>query len=144
MEHAMIRRLGLVLIVLTPLTVSAAPQSQATPAPIVFFDIAGPDGPRLQKFYSELFAWKIGGGGTFAASVTTPLSGLIRQDPAATVFYVGVEDITATLERIVANGGTIVFPRLEVPSRVILGMFKDPAGNQLGLVEMKDGKAKIP
>jgi len=144
MEHATIRRLALVLILLTPLAVSAAPQPQATPAPIVFFDIAGPDGPRLQKFYNELFAWKIAGDGTFAAPVTPPLSGVIRQDPAATVFYIGVEDVNATLKRIVANGGTIVFPRLEVPGRVIIGMFKDPAGNQVGLVEMQGGKAKVP
>jgi uncharacterized protein len=144
MEHTMIRRFALVLIALTPLAVSAAPQPQATPAPVVFFDIAGPDGPRLHKFYNELFAWKIGQDGAFTAPVTTPIPAVIRQDPAATLLYVGVEDITATLKKIVASGGTIVFPRLEVPGRVVIGMFKDPAGNQVGLVEMQNGKAKVP
>jgi uncharacterized protein len=139
----MMRSLLAAAVLLSATVVSAAPQSP-TSAPIVFFDIAGADGPRLQKFYNELFAWTIAGDGTFAAPVTTPLSGVIRQDPAATLFYVGVEDINATLKRIAANGGTIVFPRLEVPGRVIIGMFKDPAGNQVGLVEMKDGKAKVP
>jgi uncharacterized protein len=117
---------------------------QPQPAPIVFFDIASPDDTRLKTFYSELFAWKIGSDGTFTAPVTPPLSGLIRRDPADAVFYVGVEDITATLKKVVANGGTIVFPRLEVPGRVVIGMFKDPAGNQVGLVEMQNGKAKVP
>jgi hypothetical protein len=27
---------------------------------------------------------------------------------------------------------------------VIIGLFTDPAGNSMGLVEMKDGKLKIP
>jgi hypothetical protein len=32
-----------------------------------------------------------------------------------------------------------------VPGVVILGLFNDPAGNRMGLVEMgADGKAKIP
>ena len=35
-------------------------------------------------------------------------------------------------------------PRFEVPGDVILGLFKDPAGNRVGLVEMENGKAKMP
>jgi hypothetical protein len=31
-----------------------------------------------------------------------------------------------------------------VPGRVVLGLFKDPAGNSVGLVEMENGKAKVP
>jgi hypothetical protein len=26
----------------------------------------------------------------------------------------------------------------------VLGLFKDPAGNSVGLVEMENGKAKVP
>jgi predicted enzyme related to lactoylglutathione lyase len=140
----MIRRFAFLALVLSPGLVTASPQAPASPAPIVFFDIAGPDSARLSKFYSELFTWKIGTDGGFSAPVTTPLQAVIRQDPAATVLYVGVDDVTATLNKVVANGGTVVFPRLVVPGRVIIGMFKDPAGNQIGLVEMKDGKAKVP
>jgi uncharacterized protein len=130
-------------LMLLPLPVLAQ-QPTAAPAPIVFFDIASPDDTRLRAFYRELFAWKIGADGTFTAPVTPPLSGLIRRDPADAVFYVGVEDVNATLKKAVANGGTVQIPRLEVPGRVIVGVFRDPAGNPVGLVEMKDGKAKIP
>ena len=137
------RTLFVSALMLSPLPASAQ-QAPAAPAPIVFFDIAGPDGPRQQKFYRELFAWKIASDGSFSVPVTQPLDGLIRPDPADKVIYVGVDDITATLKQVVANGGTIQFPRLEVPGRVIIGMFKDPAGNSIGLVEMKDGKAKVP
>ena len=58
--------------------------------------------------------------------------------------YVGVDDITATLARVKERGGTIRFLRLEVPGRVVLAVFKDPAGNSVGLVELENGKAKVP
>ncbi len=32
----------------------------------------------------------------------------------------------------------------EVPGVVIRGLFKDPAGNPMGLVEMLDGPPKVP
>jgi predicted enzyme related to lactoylglutathione lyase len=50
----------------------------------------------------------------------------------------------APVEKVVANGGSIRYPRFEVPGRVVLGVFTDPAGNSVGLVEMEDGKAKVP
>lgn len=34
-------------------------------------------------------------------------------------------------------------PRFEVKGVVILGLFTDPAGNGMGLVEMTGGKPKI-
>ena len=140
----MIQWLGLLLGVLLPLTASAAQDAGQTLAPIVFFDIAGPDSARLQRFYADVFEWKISPSGAFTTTVTAPLPATIRQDPAATVFYIGVEDVTATLAKIVATGGTIQFPRFEVPGRVVIGMFKDPAGNSVGLIELQNGKPKIP
>jgi hypothetical protein len=35
-------------------------------------------------------------------------------------------------------------PRFEVPGVVVLGLFRDPAGNPMTLVEMHDGRPKIP
>ena len=34
--------------------------------------------------------------------------------------------------------------RFEVPGVVVLGLFKDPAGNPLGLVEMDGDVPKVP
>jgi uncharacterized protein len=113
-------------------------------APIVFFDVAGPDQALLVRFYARLFQWEIAGHGGFAAPVVSPLPATIRQDPAGKVIYVGVADVTATLGDIAASGGTIVAPRFEVPGIVVLGLFDDPAGNRMGLVEMKDGKPRVP
>jgi hypothetical protein len=41
-------------------------------------------------------------------------------------------------------GGTIEAGRFAVPGVVVLGLFRDPAGNAMGLVEMDGDRAKIP
>ena len=118
--------------------------------PIVFFDIAGPDSKVLGEFYSDLFSWDIAQDGNFSTTVASPtvapptLMGTIRQDPAEKVFYIGVEDIAAKLAEIEKKGGEIDQSRFEIPGVVILGLFKDPAGNRVGLVEIENGVAKIP
>jgi uncharacterized protein len=114
------------------------------PAPAVFFDIAGPDLGQQITFYGNVFGWDIAADGRFAVAVASPLPALLRQDPAEKVIYLGVDDVAATLARIEANGGAIVAPRFEVPGVVVLGLFTDPAGNRMGLVEMEGGTAKIP
>jgi uncharacterized protein len=121
--------------------------SAQPPAPIVFFDIAGPESANLQEFYSKLFTWRTdsAANGNWSIPVTMPLQGALRVgDPTEKRVYIGVDDVAAKLAEIAANGGTIDAPRFEVPGVVVLGLFKDPAGNPMGLVELEDGKAKIP
>jgi predicted enzyme related to lactoylglutathione lyase len=117
-----------------------------TPAPIVFFDIAGPADAKLSQFYKDVFGWEASMGPNLAIPIAgPPLMGTIRTDPADKAIYIGVKDVTATLGEIVKHGGAIHAPRFEVPGVVILGLFRDPAGNFMGLVEMgPDGKAKVP
>lgn len=121
----------------------AAPCETNCPAPIVFFDIAGPDVGQLQTFYAQVFHWSINGQHAIDRA-SAGLDGTLRQDPPEKVIYLGVPDVTAALTAIETAGGTIIAKRFEVPGVVILGLFKDPAGNRMGLVEMQDGKPKIP
>jgi predicted enzyme related to lactoylglutathione lyase len=114
------------------------------PAPIVFFDIAGPDMARQAAFYRAVFNWDVAADGRFSAPVTAPLGATLRADPKDKIIYVGVDDVTAALGRIVAHGGAIVAPRMEIKGVVVIGLFTDPAGNSMGLVEMKDGKPRVP
>jgi predicted enzyme related to lactoylglutathione lyase len=139
----MIRHVLALCVLLVPILAGAqTPAGSGTP--IVFFSIFGPDGSALQRFYADVFEWKATPGGDVTVPVTTPLMGNIGQGAPETLIYIGVADVTATLQRVTARGGTIRFPRTEVPGRVVLGMFKDPAGNSVGLVEMENGKAKVP
>ena len=112
-------------------------------APIVFLDIAGPDRASLQAFYSTLFGWNTGAA-DFTIRVGTPLSAAIREDPAEHRLYIGVDDIAAKLKEVQAHGGSVDNPRFEVPGVVILGLFRDPAGNPMGLVELEDGAPRVP
>jgi predicted enzyme related to lactoylglutathione lyase len=106
-------------------------------APIAFFEIAGPDGQRLRDFYGAAFDWTfdtsrvpgygyIGGAG---------LSGGVRQDPADKVLYVQVPDLAAALARIGAAGGETLLPPTNIPGVVHFALFKDPAGNVMGLIQ---------
>jgi predicted enzyme related to lactoylglutathione lyase len=113
------------------------------PAPIVFLDFAGPDQRALQNFYGTLFGWNTDAG-EFSIPVGAPLPAAVRQDPAEKRVYVGVEDVRAKLDEIRTLGGVVERERFEVPGVVVLGLFRDPAGNPMGLVEMDDGAPRIP
>jgi len=112
--------------------------------PIVFFDIAGPDDRQLKNFYSKIFGWKFDDRGQFTVNVASSFEGAIRKDPGEKRIYIGVTDINETLDLIATNGGSVDTPRFEVPGIVVLGLFKDPGGNEMGLVEMDGNKPKIP
>ena len=55
-----------------------------------------------------------------------------------------MSDVTRTLQKVEALGGSVDKARFEVPGVVVLGLFRDPAGNPMGLVEMEDGTHKVP
>ena len=132
-------------------TALAGTPAIAAPAPIVFFDIAGPDLASQAAFYKAIFGWEAGPTGALSVPSVSPLPGNLRveaptQGPIAErVLYVGVPDINATLQAVKAHGGQVVFGRTVVPGIVILALFKDPAGNRMGLVELgSDGKPIVP
>ena len=112
--------------------------------PIVFFDIAGPDDESLKRFYSSVFEWEIDHAGQLSVPAATPIKGGIRKDPNEKRIYLGVPDVKAFLSLIEKSGGTVDVPRFEVPGVVILGLFQDPAGNPMGLVEMDGDSPRIP
>jgi hypothetical protein len=125
--------------------------AMAAPAPIVFFDIAGPDLASQSAFYKAVFGWDAAPTGALSVPSVTPLPGNLRVEPpsqgptAERVLYVGVPDIDATLEAVKAHGGSVVFGRTVAAGVVILALFKDPAGNRMGLVELGgDGKPIVP
>ena len=113
-------------------------------APIVFFDIAGPDLASQSAFYAGVFGWEVAAGGNVTVPSHAQLSGLLRVDPMEKVLYIGVDDIAVTLGEVVRLGGQVVAPRFEVPGVVVLGLFTDPAGNRMGLVEMDGETSKVP
>ncbi|MEY4762625.1 MAG: hypothetical protein RLZZ200_2481 [Pseudomonadota bacterium] len=113
-------------------------------SPIVFFDLAGPDDGALKAFYAAVFGWTADGHGQLAVPASASLRGAFRRDPADKRIYIGVPDVTASLAEVVRHGGSIDVPRFEVPGVVVLGLFRDPAGNTMGLVELDGDSPRVP
>lgn len=112
--------------------------------PLVFVDFAGPDETALSRFYASVFQWNIDDQGKFVVSASNEIECAIRKDPSEKRVYIGVPDVAAHLALIEKAGGTVDAPRFEIPGVVVLGLFKDPAGNPMGLVEMDGDKPRVP
>ena len=114
--------------------------------PVVHFEINSSGAPELRRFYADAFGWNIQPEGADYAHIATegvcPGSGdpginggIGTADPGDdfVTFYVQVPDVEETLEHVVALGGTVEMPATEA-GRVALAIFRDPAGNRIGLV----------
>ena len=113
--------------------------------PVMWFEVLGTDGARLQKFYSGLFGWTFDVIEPIKYGVTNTkqargIPGGIGQTFPGTrswvTFYVETPDVTASLGEAVKLGGRIVMARTVMPE-VVLGVFEDPEGHVVGLVEKK-------
>ena len=117
------------------------------PNPVVHFEVMARDNVEaVQKFYSEAFGWKInadnpahyglvdtGAGEGIGGGIAKPMEG-----PSYATFYIQVDNLQQALERITTLGGTKLMPPMDVPGQPIaIAMFKDPAGNPIGLVQNK-------
>ena len=114
-------------------------------AAVVRFEIMGGNGNQLEKFYAELFAWKIDSNnpmryGMVETGSSQGIQGGVgaSQDARNRVsVYVEVEDLHATLAKAEKLGGKTVLPPSQVPGGPMLAMFSDPAGNVTGLLLAK-------
>ena len=124
-----------------------AQDSAPTTNPVVHVEVLGSDAPRLQRFYAELFGWKIAlnpvGYGYVPVAPAAPakLTGAIGPSPQSqplVIFYVKVEDPASILRRAEALGGRIVMPPVEVPGGITFARFADPEGNVIGVVRRQN------
>ena len=111
-------------------------------APVVHFEIMGGQGNQLEKFYAELFGWKINSNNPMKYGVVDTgggpggISGGVgaNQDGSKRVsVYAQVDDLQTTLYEVEKLGGKTILPPTEVPGGPKLAMFTDPAGNVTGL-----------
>ena len=111
---------------------------------IVHWELMGPDADGLTGFYKTLFGWDsqaVPGFDDYSI-VDESQSGLgggigkgNEHMPSYHTVYVQVANVAEHLEQVEANGGSTVMPRTVVPGMVTFGLFNDPAGNLVGLVE---------
>jgi predicted enzyme related to lactoylglutathione lyase len=120
--------------------------------PVVHFEIIGTDPAGLRGFFGELFGWEFDTSGTVAAEVSEPTDyGFIELLTASdgsgirggvgggeahhphTVFYVGVPDVEQALQRAEDLGGHRELGPVVAPNGLVVGHFKDPEGNLIGV-----------
>lgn len=117
------------------------------PNPVVHFEImARANVEGVRRFYAEAFGWTINAGNPMNYGLVDNhgegINGGIGQPmpggPSYATFYIQVDDLSGALTRIEALGGTSVMPPMDVPGgELAIAMFRDPAGNLIGLVQRK-------
>jgi uncharacterized protein len=110
---------------------------------VIHFEVVGKDGPALQRFYGDVFGWKIdtnnpGGYGMIAAPGGEGIGGGVGATPDGSAghvtFYVHSDDPTAILRRVVELGGKVIMPLTEIAPETTIGLFADPEGHIVGLM----------
>ena len=109
--------------------------------PVVYFEIVGGDAEAQQAFYASLFGWSLAPvestGGTYARTTGAGIEGGVGAFPGAPNYvtvYVQAADVGAALARAIELGGSTLMEPREVREGVNVAMFRDPAGNAVGLI----------
>ncbi len=117
--------------------------------PVVHFEIMGKDTPKLRDFYTEVFGWDVAApteNGTTEYSIVQPvphfqrgINGGIGKAPEGydghVTFYVVVDDVEEALMKVESRGGSRMMGPDEVPNGPTIGLFKDPEGHTVGVVD---------
>jgi uncharacterized protein len=120
--------------------------------PVVHFEVIGEDPERLRAFFGELFGWEFDTPSPVAQEVSDPgrygFLDLVTSDDGTgirggvgggpgyashAVFYVGVPNVEAALERAESLGGTRVMGPVTPPNGLVVGHFTDPEGTLIGV-----------
>jgi predicted enzyme related to lactoylglutathione lyase len=119
--------------------------------PVVHFEIIGTEPAKLRSYFGELFGWEFDTSAQVAAAVSEPGNyGFVDHDPAEgagipggvgggaayparVLFYVGVPDVEAALQRAERLGGQRRMGPERAPTGLVVGHFSDPEGNLIGV-----------
>jgi hypothetical protein len=110
---------------------------------VIHFEIVGRDQVALQRYYADLFGWRIntdnpGGYGMTDPSQTGIVVGVgATPDGSAghVTGYVRVGDVDATIARATEHGGSVIMPKFSPDGVAQLALIADPEGHVLGLTE---------
>jgi len=116
--------------------------------PVVHFEIIGKDPAKLRSYFGELFGWEFDTSSPVAQAVSEPLNyGFVSGDGTGipggvgggagydshVLFYVGVPDVEAALQKAESLGGKRRMGPERAPTGLVVGHFTDPQGNLIGV-----------
>jgi predicted enzyme related to lactoylglutathione lyase len=105
------------------------------PAPVIRFEIMGGKGNQLEKFYGDLFGWKIDSNNPMKyGMVDTGTQGGINGGVGPSED--GGKRVSVCVQVVPRTSilGKTILPPSQVPGGPNLAMFADPAGNVTGLL----------
>ena len=116
--------------------------------PVAHFEIVGKDEKKLQSYYSDLFGWEFDTDNPMnygrvyregnVSESGVGIGGGVGRGPEGheghVTFYVEVPDVEEALVKAESLGGTRTMGPGEV-AEVVIGHFKDPEGNTIGVVK---------
>lgn len=111
---------------------------------ICYIEMPATDVARSADFYKRIFGWNIrkrGDGSISFDDTIGEVSGtwVMGRPPASTpglLLYIMVDNVAATVDEIIANGGQIVQP-IGADAPEITARFRDPGGNVIGLYQQR-------
>jgi predicted enzyme related to lactoylglutathione lyase len=112
--------------------------------PVTWFEIIGTDAITLQKFYADVFGWKLSppvpemGNYSMLDNEGRGIGGGIGEamgGPSRVTIYVEVDDPDAYLNKVTKAGGQTLMPVTNVTEGVTIAMFSDPEGHIIGLLK---------
>ena len=110
-------------------------------APVMWFEIVGKDGKKLQEFYGALFDWKIDANNPMNYGMVDNAGkginggvGPSQSGQPWTGFYVAVDDVQGALDKAGRLGAKTLMPPTQIPDGPTIALFADPEGNQIGLM----------
>jgi predicted enzyme related to lactoylglutathione lyase len=113
---------------------------------VCYFELMVSDTEKTKAFYGKVFDWKFSEyeGMPGYVNIDTgkePMGGIMKKPAEAPSFnlsvYFYVDSIDETLEKVGSAGGSILFPRTEIPNIGWWALFMDPDGIPVMLYENK-------
>jgi predicted enzyme related to lactoylglutathione lyase len=108
--------------------------------PVTWFEVMGKDSAGLQKFYRDLFGWKLSppvkemGNYSMLERPESGIGGGFGEGDARVSMYVEVADPQRYVDKAVASGATVLMPVTQITPTTTIAMLLDPAGNTFGVM----------
>src|SRR5260370_35472558 len=131
--------------------------------PVVHFEIIGKDPEKLRSYFGELFGWEFDTSSAVAEAVSEPMNyGFVNRITASdgsgipggvgggagyeghVVFYVGVPDVEAALQKAESLGGKPRIGPERAPTGLGVGHFPAPGGPLIGVARAPWAAAPSP
>jgi uncharacterized protein len=109
--------------------------------PVMWFEVMGKDSAGLQRFYREVFGWKLTppvkelGNYSMLERPDTGIGGGFGEGDARISVYIEVAEPQRFVDKAVAAGATLLMPVTQITPTTTIAMLTDPAGNTFGVMK---------